>query len=279
MKFTAGYWQMRPGVTPHYAVHVHEVEVERTRTDARCTGRLCAHQATEPSRRHAQPAAADGPLLVADGERDPRAAVPPQGRAPAQARSSSCTPSPRPTVADRRRRPGRHADQRAADRARGEGRRLAGRLHGRRPSRSRTAAGGRWASSTRPPEGPRYIHEQLALGVGECVYGLGERFTPSSRTARSSTCGTRTAAPAASSLQEHPLLPDQPRLWRLRQPPGEGLARGRLGKGRARAVQRARRVPGLFPDLWPHAQRGAEPLHGAHRAPRAAAAPGPLACG
>ena len=26
------------------------------------------------------------------------------------------------------------------------------------------------------PEG-RYIHEQLALGVGECVYGLGERFT------------------------------------------------------------------------------------------------------
>ena len=28
MKFTAGYWQMRPGVTPHYPVHVHEVEVE-----------------------------------------------------------------------------------------------------------------------------------------------------------------------------------------------------------------------------------------------------------
>jgi alpha-D-xyloside xylohydrolase len=27
------------------------------------------------------------------------------------------------------------------------------------------------------PEG-RFIHEQLALGVGECVYGLGERFTP-----------------------------------------------------------------------------------------------------
>ena len=23
----------------------------------------------------------------------------------------------------------------------------------------------------------RYVHEQLALGVGECVYGLGERFT------------------------------------------------------------------------------------------------------
>jgi len=22
-----------------------------------------------------------------------------------------------------------------------------------------------------------YMHEQLSLGVGECVYGLGERFT------------------------------------------------------------------------------------------------------
>jgi alpha-D-xyloside xylohydrolase len=27
------------------------------------------------------------------------------------------------------------------------------------------------------PEG-RYVHEQLSLAVGECVYGLGERFTP-----------------------------------------------------------------------------------------------------
>ena len=28
MKFTDGYWQMRPGVTPHYPAQVHEVEVE-----------------------------------------------------------------------------------------------------------------------------------------------------------------------------------------------------------------------------------------------------------
>src|SRR6266542_3822021 len=26
MKFTDGYWQMRPGITPHYAAQVHEVE-------------------------------------------------------------------------------------------------------------------------------------------------------------------------------------------------------------------------------------------------------------
>ena len=27
MKFTDGYWQLRPGVTAHFPVHVHEVEV------------------------------------------------------------------------------------------------------------------------------------------------------------------------------------------------------------------------------------------------------------
>ena len=28
MKFTAGYWEIRPGVTPTYPVQVHEVEVD-----------------------------------------------------------------------------------------------------------------------------------------------------------------------------------------------------------------------------------------------------------
>ena len=29
MKFTDGYWQMRPGNTPHYAAQVHDVTVEQ----------------------------------------------------------------------------------------------------------------------------------------------------------------------------------------------------------------------------------------------------------
>src|SRR5689334_22022515 len=29
MKFTDGYWQMRPGFIPHYAAQVHEVTVEK----------------------------------------------------------------------------------------------------------------------------------------------------------------------------------------------------------------------------------------------------------
>ena len=39
-----------------------------------------------------------------------------------------------------------------------------------------TSSLGRGLGFTDTPEG-RFAHEQLALGVGECVYGLGERFT------------------------------------------------------------------------------------------------------
>ncbi len=28
MKFTNGYWQMRPGLTPHFAQQVYDVKVE-----------------------------------------------------------------------------------------------------------------------------------------------------------------------------------------------------------------------------------------------------------
>ena len=41
-----------------------------------------------------------------------------------------------------------------------------------------TSSGWRGMGIMDTDEGQRYIHEQLALGVGECVYGLGEQFTP-----------------------------------------------------------------------------------------------------
>jgi alpha-D-xyloside xylohydrolase len=40
-----------------------------------------------------------------------------------------------------------------------------------------TSRGWRAAGFVDTPDG-RFIHEQLSLAVGECVYGLGERFTP-----------------------------------------------------------------------------------------------------
>jgi len=45
------------------------------------------------------------------------------------------------------------------------------------PERTLTSSGWRGMGIVDAPDG-RFIHEQLNLGVGECVYGLGERFTP-----------------------------------------------------------------------------------------------------
>ena len=49
-----------------------------------------------------------------------------------------------------------------------------------------------------------YLFERLDLGVGEAVYGLGERFTARCATVSRSIHGTATAAPAPSSLQNIP---------------------------------------------------------------------------
>ena len=75
-----------------------------------------------------------------------------------------------------------------------------------------------------------------------------------------------------AGLQEHPLLPDQPRLRRLRQPPGEG----RRSRSRSEKVERVQfSVPGESLDYFliygPTPKEVLEPLHRAHRPPRAAA--------
>src|SRR5512139_774383 len=46
MKFTDGYWHMRTGVTPHFAVQAHEVEVE-DQVEAKA---LTVYAATKPLR-------------------------------------------------------------------------------------------------------------------------------------------------------------------------------------------------------------------------------------
>ena len=47
-------------------------------------------------------------------------------------------------------------------------------MHG---ARIITSSGSKGMGCVDTPDG-RFVHEQLNLGVGECVYGLGERFTP-----------------------------------------------------------------------------------------------------
>lgn len=169
MKFTDGFWQMRPGVTAHYPVHVHEVEVapaaltvygperrQTSRGDTINVGLLTVHLSSPlenvirvrlTHHRGAQPRK---PGFSLPAQRAPSVEV----RADAQAATLT---SGRLTV----------RVEKAGD----------WRIEFLDGERTITSSGWRGMGIIDTPDG-RFIHEQLALGVGECVYGLGERFTP-----------------------------------------------------------------------------------------------------
>ncbi|MBN1640983.1 MAG: alpha-xylosidase [Anaerolineae bacterium] len=168
MKFTDGYWEMRPGVTPHYAVHAYAVE-------AAADGLTIL----APTRRvQGRGDTLNLPLLTVYLSSPMENVIRVQidhhtGGAP-RAPAFALEPLPPPAVAVH---DGPDAATLTSGRltARVE---VAGdwRLSFMDGDREVTHSGWRAMGYVDTPEG-RFIHEQLALGVGECVYGLGERFT------------------------------------------------------------------------------------------------------
>ena len=167
MKFTNGYWLMRPGVTPYFPVHVHEVEVQPDalvvygpirrlthRADTLDIGLLTVrlsspmpnvirvqlyhHKGTQPRKPEFQLLAQPAPEI--DIHDDAQAAALTSGRLTVRVDKG----------------PDWRIEFKDGDQA-------------------ITSSGWHAMGLVDTPEG-RYIHEQLALGVGECVYGLGERF-------------------------------------------------------------------------------------------------------
>ena len=66
-----------------------------------------------------------------------------------------------------------------------------------------------------------YVFERLDLGVGDLVYGLGERFTAFTRNGQNVEIWNRDGGTEhRTSLQEYSLLHHQPRLGRAGQPAG-----------------------------------------------------------
>lgn len=178
MKFTDGYWEMRPGVTPHYAVHVYDVDVEPDALVVYAPAKRVSHRGdtlniplltarfSSPMEnvirvqvwhhkggRPRQPAFELKPQLASRGSADPR--------------------SPEVVI---------HNGEKAATLTSGQ---LTARIEKagdwkvefKDGDKTITSSGWRAMGFVDTPEG-RFIHEQLSLGVGECVYGLGERFTP-----------------------------------------------------------------------------------------------------
>ena len=168
MKFSDGYWQMRPGVSPHYAAQVHEVVIEADAlTVFAPVGKLKdrGHTVNQPllTVRYSSPM--ENVIRVQ--------VVHHKGMLPRRpAFTIHQTDGFQVSVSD---------DQNAASLVSGD---VGVRVHKGEDwrveflgnDRPLTSSGWRALGFVDTPDG-RFIHEQLDLGVGECVYGLGERFT------------------------------------------------------------------------------------------------------
>ncbi|MBO3798827.1 MAG: alpha-xylosidase [Thermoproteota archaeon] len=168
MRFTEGFWRMRPGVTPHYPVQVQEVKAEPDSLTVYAATRRVAHRADTVSL----------PLLTVRFTSPMENIIRVQvfhhkGRKPSKPFFQiNMDPAVRVAV---------YEDAQAARLTSGsltvrvekEG---GWRVEFKEGDRVITSSGGRAMGLMDTPEG-RYVREQLSLGVGECVYGLGERFT------------------------------------------------------------------------------------------------------
>ncbi len=169
MKFTDGYWNMRTDVTPHFAVCVHQVEVE--------PAALTVYAASKPLADRAD--TLNSPLITLRFSSPMADVIRVQiyrhkGR-PAGEPHFPLEPAVAPecTTED---------DEQAATLTSGglSARVAKGgewRVEYRAGERTITGSGKRAVGVVDTPRGT-FAHEQLSLGVGECVYGLGERFTP-----------------------------------------------------------------------------------------------------
>jgi alpha-D-xyloside xylohydrolase len=168
MKFTDGYWRTRPGVTPHFAVQVQETKIEdgvltvyaatgqvANRGDTLDLPLLTAHFSSPMPNvirvrlYHHRGGWARGPRFELESEQDQEVRI-------EQDEQAATLTSGRLSVRVRK------GDWRVEFR---DGERV-------------ITGSGSHAAGYMQTEAGSYMHEQLDLAVGECVYGLGERFTP-----------------------------------------------------------------------------------------------------
>ena len=168
MKFTDGYWQMRAGITPHYAAQVHEVLLEENAITVYApVGRL-------QERGHT----VNQPLLTLRFSSPMENVI----RVRCVHHKGSAPRKPEFILhADSDQQVSILNNEHSATLTSGN---LSVRIHKGNDwlveylggDKVITSSSWRAMGFVNTPDG-RFIHEQLSLGVGECVYGLGERFT------------------------------------------------------------------------------------------------------
>lgn len=171
MKFTDGFWLTRPGYTIRPAVEAYRVERGADRLDVLAATKRVVHR---------------GATLNA-GTLTLRIDAPAEGVA--RVRVTHHAGGPRPLRFDLHESPAPVAVAHAVDDAGGVTTLTSGpltvRLHDGAPWNLEFVARGRVVMHQRAgsiavvdgPDGQRMLNVQTSLGVGECVYGLGERFT------------------------------------------------------------------------------------------------------
>jgi alpha-D-xyloside xylohydrolase len=168
MKFTDGQWLLRTGVTAHYAAEAHTITADG--------GRLVIHAPVRPIRHRGD--TLQGPLLTITLS-SPLAGV-------VRVRIEHFTGGvargpeiPLQTEQDVGAAIAENADE-ATLTSGGLVARVAKKGWGisfEADGRVLTKTGARGIAYVQTADGGNFVQEQLALGVGECVYGLGERFT------------------------------------------------------------------------------------------------------
>ena len=168
MKFTDGYWQFRPGVTPYYAAQVHEVEIHPDKLVVYASTRQLNHRGDTLNL----------PLITVHFSSPMENVIRVKlfhhkGTRPRKPEFKLQTQTAAPiSIQDQE----LFASLTSGDltvRVKKTGGWQVDFMDGENPI---THSGWRGMGFVDTPEG-RFIHEQLGLSVGECVYGLGERFT------------------------------------------------------------------------------------------------------
>lgn len=170
MKFTDGQWLLQPGTTAHYATEVHAVDVHEDRLVLLLTTRPIKHRGDTlqgPTLTVTLSSPLPGAIRVQvahyEASQPPRLGVPMPG---AHASPVHIEDGPERTTLTTG---GLSVDVQKTDGYRlvfREGRRVLTKSDWRGLGYLQRAGVG------------NFVHEQLTLAVGECVYGLGERFTP-----------------------------------------------------------------------------------------------------
>jgi alpha-D-xyloside xylohydrolase len=168
MKFTDGQWLLRPGVTAHYATEAHSI--------ALVGEQLIIHAPTRPIKDRGD--TLQGPLLTVTLSAPSQDVV----RVRIEHFAGGVARGPHLPIAPQTDRVAYvHDDSQTATLTTGE---LTARVHRKTwgitfeaGDRVLTTSGWRGISYMQTADRGNHVVEQLSLGVGECVYGLGERFT------------------------------------------------------------------------------------------------------